>query len=108
MSSAAASHGRAPSTTCCGKVEGGDASTTSAPCWRQLSSVSLGGPATIAVLLRIGKDRHSLAVDAVLGVRQVLVRQIESRRCGALVAGGAVMGDGKVAVVLDPDRLLTG
>ena len=63
------------------------------------------GTGHIAVLLRAGRTTRSLGVDEVLGVRQVLVRPIEGRRCEPMVTGGAVMGDGTVAVVLNPDEL---
>ena len=63
------------------------------------------GSATVAVLVRVGRIIRSLGVDEVLGVRQVLVRPIEGRRLGPMIAGGAVMGNGSVAVVLNPDEI---
>jgi two-component system chemotaxis sensor kinase CheA len=70
-----------------------------------LTSVA-GGGAALAVLIRLGSTVTSLGVDEVLGVRQVLVRPIQSSRFSPMIAGGAIMGDGTVAVVLDPDHLV--
>lgn len=48
----------------------------------------------------------ALCVDDVLGVQQVVHRRIEGLPMDApIIAGGALMGDGSVALIIDIDRL---
>ncbi|MCA9782861.1 MAG: chemotaxis protein CheA [Candidatus Cloacimonetes bacterium] len=48
----------------------------------------------------------ALCVDDVLGVQQVVHRRIEGLPSDApIIAGGALMGDGSVALIIDIDRL---
>ena len=52
------------------------------------------------------KQRIALGVDNVLGVQQVVVKEIDglASTCD-FVAGGALMGDGSVALVIDLDKV---
>lgn len=52
--------------------------------------------------------RLALAVEAVLGVQKVVIRPLTGLGSGAeLFAGGALMGDGAVALILEIEQLLT-
>lgn len=53
-----------------------------------------------------GKGSAGLLVDEVLGVQQVVLREVHGIDASAApFAGGAVLGDGRVAMVVDVDRL---
>ena len=53
-----------------------------------------------------GADCAGLLVDEVLGVQQVVLREVHGIDVGgAPFTGGAVLGDGRVAMVVDVDRL---
>ena len=52
--------------------------------------------------------RLALAVSEVIGVRKVVVRNLDGLPAAdSLYLGGAMMGDGAVALILNPDALLT-
>ncbi len=60
----------------------------------------------IVVTVEAGHERYAVAVDNVLGVQQVVLREIEGLEIDTdLVAGGALMGDGSVALVVNPEVL---
>lgn len=53
-----------------------------------------------------GQGAAGLLVDEVLGVQQVVLREVHGAEAdGAPFAGGAVLGDGRVAMIVDVDRL---
>ena len=53
-----------------------------------------------------GKGPAGLLVDEVLGVQQVVLREVHGiETANAPFSGGAVLGDGRVAMVVDVDRL---
>ena len=64
-----------------------------------------GAPAT--VVLSAGGQTVGLTVEEILGEREVVVKGL-GPYLGRLpaVSGAAVLGDGSVALVLNPDRLL--
>jgi two-component system chemotaxis sensor kinase CheA len=63
------------------------------------------------VLVAVSANRRKLAVavDGVLGVQKVVLRQMQGLPGGDdMVAGSALLGDGSLALVLDVDRLSGG
>ncbi len=70
---------------------------------RERRSVSEG----IVVSIEVSSGRPAgLLVDEVLGVQQVVLREVEGLEVASGVySGGAVLGDGRVAMVVDVERL---
>lgn len=62
--------------------------------------------ATLITIMH-NKTPVALIVDELLGVQQVVVKKINSYIKSDSIVGGAVMGDGKLALVLDLEKLLT-
>ncbi|MDG5816634.1 ATP-binding protein [Chitinispirillales bacterium ANBcel5] len=61
----------------------------------------------IMVVVEGKRELISLYVDSIDGVRQVVVKDIEGLSCtNGCFNGGAVMGDGTVAMVIDIDQLV--
>ncbi len=61
---------------------------------------------SIVVLLESGKKRFGIQVDALMGQQQVVIKSLEKHyRKVAGVAGATIMGDGKVALILDADSI---
>jgi len=62
---------------------------------------------SIVVVVEMGRrEPTGLMVDEVLGVQQVVVREVDGVDVGGQVfSGGAVLGDGKVAMVVDVEQL---
>ncbi len=62
---------------------------------------------SIVVVVEMGREEpRGLMVDEVLGVQQVVVREVDGVDVSAQVfSGGAVLGDGKVAMVVDVEQL---
>jgi len=65
--------------------------------------------ACVAVLVENeGGARSVLLVDEILGQRQVVIKSLEANyRAVSGVAGATVMGDGRVALILDVDVMVT-
>jgi two-component system chemotaxis sensor kinase CheA len=63
----------------------------------------------VAVLVEgEGGARSVLLVDAILGQRQVVIKSLEANyRAVPGIAGATVMGDGRVALILDVDVMVT-
>lgn len=60
----------------------------------------------IVVSVDLRRARFVLGVDKVLGVQQVVVRPMEGLSSGSdAIAGGALMGDGSVALIIDLEKL---
>jgi two-component system chemotaxis sensor kinase CheA len=60
----------------------------------------------LVVTLASRQGAFGVAVDQVVGVQQVVLRQIEGLHCSSeSIAGGALMGDGSVALIIDVDRM---
>ena len=63
---------------------------------------------TVIVLVRTDDDgRAALAVSGIVDKRQVVIKSLR-RNVGAVagVSGATILGDGKVALILDPDSLV--
>jgi two-component system, chemotaxis family, sensor kinase CheA len=59
-------------------------------------------------MVQTGEQRHAMAVDRVVGIQQVVVRSVDGEiGKPEFVVGGAVMGDGKVAMVVDVGKLFS-
>lgn len=62
----------------------------------------------IVVLLESSKKRFGVLVDALVGQQQVVIKSLEEHyRKVAGIAGATIMGDGKVALIIDADSIAT-
>lgn len=62
----------------------------------------------LLVVVGEGSRRYGLVVDEVLGQQQFVVKPLTGQAAQTPgVAGGAILGDGEVGLILDPDELLT-
>lgn len=62
---------------------------------------------SILLLVQSGNDRAALQVDELLGQHQVVIKSLEANyRRVAGVSGATVMGDGRVALILDVAELV--
>lgn len=62
----------------------------------------------IVVLLESSKKRYGVLVDALVGQQQVVIKSLEQHyRKVAGIAGATIMGDGKVALIIDTDSIAT-
>lgn len=64
------------------------------------------GDEAVVVLVRLDQEDIAVVVDELLGIRKVVLRPIEG--CAArenLIRGAALLGDGSLALVLDPCEL---
>jgi len=59
-----------------------------------------------ALLLESGGNRLGIIVDRVLGISQVVLKSVRNISSGGVIAGAAVLGDGRVAPVLDVPSLV--
>jgi len=81
------------------------------PLLRLAESLSMRGAASrpdtgIIVLLDTGVGERALLVDEVLGKQEVIIKNLGETFVGqALVAGGAILSDGRVALILDAEAL---
>jgi two-component system chemotaxis sensor kinase CheA len=63
-------------------------------------------PATHAVLVRSGDQRLALAVEQLVGQRELVTRPLPAEVAGSAgVSGGAVLSDGSIALIVDCDAL---
>lgn len=60
----------------------------------------------VIVTVNSADKRVGLIVDEVLGVQQVVLRQIDGLESSRWIQEGALLGDGSVALMLDVDRLV--
>ncbi len=61
----------------------------------------------VLIVLESGGDQLCVAVDAILGQQQVVIKNLgASLPAVSGVAGGAILGDGRVAVIVDVERLI--
>ncbi|HEU0197827.1 MAG TPA: chemotaxis protein CheA [Nevskiaceae bacterium] len=70
---------------------------------------AIADPTTSALVVSIqrGARRGGLVVDAVTGREEVVVKPLGDALAGAVpFSGAAVLGDGRIALVLDPETLL--
>ena len=60
----------------------------------------------IIVTIDAGKKRFAVIVTEVLGVQQVVHRNIQGMQASSkMISGGALMGDGSVALIIDVEKL---
>ena len=61
---------------------------------------------SIIVLVEVGKKRYGIIVDQLLGKQQVVIKNLERHyRKVDGISGATIMGDGKVAMIIDVDNL---
>lgn len=62
---------------------------------------------SIIVLVEIGKKRYGIIVDQLLGKQQVVIKSLERHYKKVKgISGATIMGDGKVAMIIDVDNLI--
>ena len=66
------------------------------------------GDPTRAVIVVLERDGGPLAlqVDELLGLQQVVIKPLDAERHHPGVSGAAILGDGRVGLILDPTQLL--
>ncbi len=61
---------------------------------------------SIIVLVEVGKKRYGIIVDQLLGKQQVVIKSLERHyRKVDGISGATILGDGKVAMIIDVDNL---
>jgi len=61
---------------------------------------------SVLVVAEVEGQRYCLLVDELIGKQEVVIKSLgETFRSVAGVAGGAILGDGRVGLILDLDRL---
>ena len=71
-----------------------------------LKGAAAGPEAGIIVRLETGAGERALLVDEVLGKHEVIIKNLGDAFVGqTLVAGGAILSDGRVALILDAEAL---
>jgi two-component system, chemotaxis family, sensor kinase CheA len=81
------------------------------PLVRLAGQLGLAGEAVpaagIVVVLEAGNDRRCLLVDELLGKQEVVIKSLgETFAGGTLFAGAAILGDGRVGLILDATNLV--
>ena len=62
---------------------------------------------TIALVVQAGQDWRCVLVDEILGKQEVVIKNLGGAfRHTPAVAGGAILGDGRVGLILDPNALV--
>ena len=66
-----------------------------------------GAGAIVLLVAQENGDRVALRVDTILGPRQVVIKGL-AQTCGPIpgIAGATILGDGRVALILDPSDLV--
>ena len=66
-----------------------------------------GGENVHAVVVRAGEQRIALAVEHLIGQRELVTRPLPQELCATTaVSGGAVLSDGGIALIVDCDSLI--
>lgn len=74
----------------------------------EVEDAALSPAEGIVVLLESSKKRFGVLVDALVGQQQVVIKSLEEHyRKVAGIAGATIMGDGKVALIIDADSIAT-
>jgi two-component system, chemotaxis family, sensor kinase CheA len=77
---------------------------------RELFGLDGAGPRRgdngVAVVLQAGERVAALVFDALLDIQQVVVKTISGVTLTRQISGGAILGDGSVGLVIDPEGLL--
>ena len=72
----------------------------------EVEDAALSPTEGIVVLLESSKKRFGILVDALVGQQQVVIKSLEEHyRKVAGIAGATIMGDGKVALIIDADSI---
>ena len=62
---------------------------------------------SIAVVVESGKDSRCVLVDQLLGKQEVVIKTLgETFKGNPMLAGAAILGDGRVGLILDPNALV--
>ncbi|MGH7701553.1 MAG: chemotaxis protein CheA [Gemmatimonadales bacterium] len=70
------------------------------------SGIATGGPRAYCVVVQSAAKRHALLVDRLLGRQDVVVKPLDSAlRNPPVVSGATILGDGRVACILDTTRI---
>jgi two-component system, chemotaxis family, sensor kinase CheA len=73
----------------------------------QVPRFDLNGGSPIMVVVEADGSRVALMVDELLGQQQVVIKNLESNyRKVPNVSGATILGDGKVALILDTSGLV--
>lgn len=71
------------------------------------SGRALGGAARLVVVVRAGERLLALGADRLIGQQQVVIKPLGARFRGVrVVSGGAILGDGRVGLIVDPAGLV--
>ena len=63
---------------------------------------------SIVVVVEAGTDVCCLLVDNLLGKHEIVIKSLgETFRCNKYLAGAAILGDGRVGLILDPHALVS-
>ena len=74
----------------------------------EVEDAALSPTEGIVVLLESSKKRFGVLVDALVGQQQEVIKSLEEHyRKVAGIAGATIMGDGKVALIIDADSIAT-
>ena len=74
----------------------------------EVEDAALSPTEGIVVLLESSKKRFGVLGDALVGQQQVVIKSLEEHyRKVAGIAGATIMGDGKVALIIDADSIAT-
>ncbi|MEZ7228553.1 chemotaxis protein CheW [Alteromonas sp. DY56-G5] len=74
----------------------------------EVEGAALSPTEGIVVLLESSKKRFGILVDALVGQQQVVIKSLEEHyRKVAGIAGATIMGEGKVALIIDADSIAT-
>jgi two-component system chemotaxis sensor kinase CheA len=70
--------------------------------------VDFGDDSGIIIVTHVGNTEKAYVVDVVEGIRQVVVKPIQRVGTGQMdfISGGAIMGDGTVALILDMEKIM--
>jgi two-component system chemotaxis sensor kinase CheA len=61
---------------------------------------------SIVVVVEAGNEKRCLLVDKLLGKHEVVIKSLgETFRRNRYLAGAAILGDGRVGLILDPQAL---
>lgn len=72
-----------------------------------IQPVSSDPTKSIAVVVEAGKDARCILVDQLLGKQEVVIKSMgEMFKDNRAIAGAAILGDGRVGLILDPQALV--
>src|SRR5208282_3102020 len=72
-----------------------------------IKPVSTVATESIVVVVEVGNDARCVLVDKLIGKQEVVIKSLgETFRSNRCVAGAAILGDGGVGLILDPQTLV--